>query len=99
MAISPAIVTLLFLVIYGFIIMETDLRSINRRFEKFSFCSSSIESLSLLFYDYDSDDEFTCLHFLFRFYTYIFIAAICKLSGENLVNILMSFKALLSLFF
>lgn len=65
---SPAIVTLLFLEISGLIMIETDFRSINFRLEKFSFCSSSISSLSSLFSDSDSEeDELTCLHLILRF--------------------------------
>ena len=97
MAISPAMVTLLFLETSGLIMIDTDFRSINFKLEKFSFCSSSTSSLSS---DSDSEeDEFTCLHLIFKFYTYTFMAAIWRLSGEKLLNNFKSFKALFSWFF
>lgn len=69
MAMSPAIVTLLFLALFGFIMIETDFRSMHLRLEKFSFSYSSRSSLELLFslcYS-DSEEEFACLHLSFIF--------------------------------
>ena len=45
MAISPAMVTLLFLGTSGLIMIDTDFLSIIFKLEKLSFCSSSISSL------------------------------------------------------
>ena len=100
MAISPAMVTLLFLGTSGLIMIDTDFLSIIFKLEKLSFCSSSISSLYSLFSDSDSDDdELTCLHLIFKFYTSTLMAAICKLSGEKLPNSFKSLRDLLSWFF
>jgi hypothetical protein len=59
-----------------------------------------MSSLSSLFSDsHSEEDEFTCLHLIFKFSNSTFMAAICKLSGEKLPNSFKSLRALLSWFF
>jgi hypothetical protein len=93
-AMSPAIVTLLFRGKSGFIMIETDFRSIILRLEKLSFCSSSMSSLSLLSDSDSEEDELTRLHLILRFSTSTLMAAICRLSGEKLLRSFKSFRAL-----